>query len=130
MWWRARLVDGVDVVHEGVEGLDAWDRDPGLLRQFDRRAEVCFNLHGPPSGEVLIHDAVCFCRTDHLFHDLLPEAGPEAAALLLGKRRKLVNNASDERTDADLLQKVGMVGRFEDDAGRMEGDGSVDARTC
>lgn len=119
------MVDNINVVKEGVEGFDARNLQSVLLCQLDRRAQVSLYFHRPSRHIILIHDTVGLGRRNHLLHGLFTEARLEVASLRVCQIYKLVDDSSDKRADASLLQKLGMNGSLEKDACRIECNGSV-----
>lgn len=101
-------VDGVCVVQECVERLNAWYWHANFLRQFHQGAQICLDFHRPLGEEILIHDTVRFSRYNHLHHGLLAESGLELASLSLGDCEEFINDSGDKRADADFLEKFGM----------------------
>ena len=95
-------------MQEGVESLNPGDLHANFLRKFDWGAKVCLHLHRPSCKEILVHDAVRFCRDDHLLHRLFSETRLELTALSFGDSKEFINDTSDKRADADLLEELGM----------------------
>jgi hypothetical protein len=56
----------------------------------------------------LVHDAVRFCRNNHLLHGLFSEARLELTTLSFCNGEKLIDDAGDKRADAVLLEELGM----------------------
>ena len=108
-----------------IERLDARYCDAGFLSKLDGRSKVRLDLHWPSRSVILIHRAVGLGRNKHLLDRCFPEAGSEAAALDCCNVEEFVDDSSDKRTDADLLEELGMGWRLENDAGRVKSNGSV-----
>lgn len=82
---RSVSVDNVEVVKGSVKGFDTGDGDLDLESKFERRSEVCLDLHRTLSLEVHPHCAVGFLWLCHLANRGLLEIGGECAALGIGK---------------------------------------------
>jgi hypothetical protein len=110
------------MMENGVQTLNAWHRDIGFLSKFQWRSEIRLNFHGALSFEVQPHGAVVFLRLCHLLKSCFPEVGGKCAFLCFGKREQLIQHASDQSADADLLDQFGMVWCFKQYTGRVEGN--------
>lgn len=110
---------------KGVKRLDPWDLKTGLLGELDGRTQVCLHFHWPSCHVVLIHYTVRLGWCNHLLHGLFPESRLEVATLRVGELYKLINDSGDERTCADLFQKLGMGRSLEKHACRIECNGSA-----
>lgn len=117
-------------MENGVESLDARHGDPGVAGQLDGRAEIGLDLHGPPGGIVLPHDAFDLVGLGHFVHGQLLEVGRELAAIGLGQAQQLVHDVGDHVLDAHLFQQGYVIRRFEDDADGMKSNGPVRAVLC
>lgn len=112
-------------MEDGVEGFNARDGNAGFLCKLQRSSEVGFNLHRSLSFEIHVHSAVVVLWLCHLLHRCFPVVGRECAALCFRENKQLIDQAGDECADAHFLEQLGVVGRFEQNAGRVERNGTV-----
>jgi hypothetical protein len=74
-------------MENGVETLNARNRNTRFLGELQWRAQVSFNLHGTLGLEVEPHGAVILLWLQHLLESCFPKVGWENAILRFGKRK-------------------------------------------
>lgn len=121
----AVLVEYVGVMDQGVHGLNARDLNARILGELYGRTEEGLNLERSTSSIVLVHGAWSCSRLNHGFDSLLTEAIWEGAALCTGQGDQFVHDARDQCASACLFKEFCVIRGFKEDAGGMEGDGSV-----
>lgn len=124
------MVGNVRVMKQRIKRLDSWYRHTGFLSKLDGRAKICLDLHRSSRSEVLVHGAVGLGWDEHLFNRRFPKARSEVAPLHHCKLEEFVDDSSDKRADADLLEKFGMRWRLKGDAGWMKSNRSAEMISC
>jgi hypothetical protein len=74
------------MVENGVETLDARNRNMAFLSELQRGSQVGFDLHGAFGLEVEPHGAVIFLWQYHSLQGRFPEIRGKYALLRFGKR--------------------------------------------
>ena len=122
-WRLSGLVDDVDMVQKGVQGLDARDGDSGLDRDFDGRAQIRFDFHRSLRHEVLVHSALVLSGHEHRCHCRFLEVGRERAFLCGCNPEELIHYVVDHLADAHFFDELCVRWSLEQDARWMKGDG-------
>jgi hypothetical protein len=97
------LVGGINMAKQGVEGLYPWNIDSCSLCQLDGGSEICFDLHGPPSREILVHCALLLRTCGHGLNSFLGDVGREGAFMGFGKLNELPDDVDNEFAYTGLL---------------------------
>lgn len=72
-------------MEDGVQTFNAWNRDIASMSEFQRRSEICLNLHWTLGFKVEPHGAVILLWLDHLLKCRFAEVVRENTLLSFGK---------------------------------------------
>lgn len=116
------------MVEHRIQSLYPRDPDRQLRRQFHRGSQVGLDFHGPPSNEILIHDALSVRWGSHAPDRLFTKVVGERTALRFGQFDKFVDNVRHHLADTNFLQELSMIRRVKENTGGVECDRS--AKQC